>query len=117
MKHSDVVRHLRAMLFALQRARSITKEELVNAGWPEKTVQSVLENLMPWIHGNKCPVPALVSMLDRVDDGGRIDGMDFYNLVTVATLLQPILRFLIVTIGNDPDFPEWPDIQWAKGLE
>jgi hypothetical protein len=117
MKHSDAVRHLRAMLFTLQRARSITKEELVNAGWPEKTVQSVLETLLPWIHGDKCPVPALVKILDRVENGDRIDGMDFYNLVTIATLLQPSLLFLIGSIGNDLDFPKQPSIQWVKGWD
>lgn len=105
MNHEQAVAHLRAMLRALQKRRSLAAE----LDYPVE----VLEHLNPWIYGDKCPIPALAKLIDRAENGGRIRPLDFFNMVAIATTLEPSIGFLCRTNG-DPDFPERPDPHWLK---
>lgn len=110
MKHSEAVRHVRALAIGTQRARSIIRESSGDMS------EEMLAGLNPWLFGKGCILLALNKVIDRVDDGGEMTPNEFFNFVTIATRLEPSLSIVVATAG-DVDFPFEADVKWVAGWE
>jgi hypothetical protein len=115
MKQEDAVRHLRAMTTAIQRLRSIAKEQLSNEGYSQENIDDALGILFPWLFSEKCPLSVLMSALDDVENGKKLDTLFFSNMIFVATRLQPEIS--IIASSDDPDFPKDIGYDWLPGWE
>jgi len=87
MKHSEAVKHLTAMMVAVQKARSVIKEE-------SDLSDEALAEMFPWIMGDKCPLPTLVKILDSVDGGKKIEPIVYFNLMVALYRFMSPVRFL-----------------------
>lgn len=121
MKKSKAARNLRALLRGVQRLRSITAENgiIVNEAEADKLQMTTAQaaRVWPWVWGEKCIIDPLVKILDRYDDKAELDPLAFFNMVYVATSLEPMLS--AVAYMQDPDcpFPEEADINWLRGFD
>jgi hypothetical protein len=104
MNRTQALIHLRAMLFAVQKTRSILSESMGE----DATAQAVNADLSPWLFGPRSVLPALIKYLDRVEAGGPISGADFYNFMSIAARTPAII--VEAAIGDSP-LPE-PDFAW-----
>ena len=102
MNQTTARKILNAELITFQKTRSIMAEN---------GISEELADLFPWDLGPKCPVPALVKILDR----DKISGMDLYNLTTIAFQFCPNIWAGMEILLNET-LPE-PDKKWATGLE
>ena len=107
MTKDEAARHLRALLSAIQKLRSVSAETSI--------VDHISASMWPWVYGDKNILPAIVKMLDQYDETGELSGMDFYNIVYIATQLEPMLAMSAV-ISEDVDFPEETKTEWIIGL-
>ena len=114
MKHSEAEAHIRGLMLGVQRMRSIVREELGVES--DDTINDTLENLNPWVFGAKSILPALVKVLDRIDDGKQMTPQEFYNFVFIATDLEPELA-IVTSVVADKDFPLLTDMNWLRGWE
>jgi hypothetical protein len=105
MTRGKALKHLRTMLFAVQKARS----DLIEAVGDDDAGRAVNADLSPWLFGPKCILPALVKFLDRVESGGPIAGADFYNFMRIADRTPAILA---ITIIDGEPLPE-PELAWC----
>ena len=85
MKQSTAVRHLKVFMISLQKYRSNTLEAL---GYSP----DILATIMPWVFGEKCPLPFLQKILDRTDKTGTLQPSDYYNMMTI---LHSFMREII----------------------
>jgi hypothetical protein len=112
MNQEQAMELVNNLLFALQKMRSITIEELTNYGFEEKTVKSVVSDLVPWMHGEKGD--AFLSGLALVQDRGSITGMELYNFMTILHLLDRNLLMMVSALSQRM-YPK-PEITWVVEL-
>ena len=105
MTRTQALAHLRTMLFAVQKARSVLSESLGESA----TAQAVNADLSPWLFGPRSVLPALLKYLDRLEAGAPISGADFYNFMSIAARTPAIM--VDTAIGASP-LPE-PDLAWC----
>lgn len=109
MKQIQAVEHLREMLWAVQRARSMITETFGDLG------EDFLITLHPWLFGPKCVLPSLVTTVGEVETGGELTPQRFYNLMWITDKELAINTALFAT--NRKPLPE-PDINWiVEGWE
>lgn len=107
MKHSEAARHLEVLMMVLQKFRSNLEEEFIQ---DNPVAKKVVDDLEPWVTGDACPLPAIVTSLERYEKTDRIDGLFFHNMMMVVHRLQPSLKF-VAGVLYDHEFPE-PDLSF-----
>ena len=112
MKQSTAVSHLRAMMTAVQRVRSINAENgMVSIDDPLSAM------MWPYVYDpQKAILPTLSKLLDGVDETGKLAPLDYYNLIVIATQLEPLIG-VSASIYAGVDFPQTPDMNWVKGWD
>jgi hypothetical protein len=104
---------LRGLMYTVQRMRSSMCEELgVRPGNPpdaDATERLVNNDLFRWVLGDGCVLPALAGLVDRYDTTGVLVPMDLYNMLVIATRLQPeIGAFYEFFTKRSPDYVPLP---------
>lgn len=108
MKMSEAVQHLREMLWALQKYRSITMETLGPGTGDLYLSEEFAAEMWPWVFGEKCPLPALSKILDDVDSGNDLVPHDYYNMMTILERFMPEVKLAAVAIRGGATIPEGP---------
>ena len=113
MKHSEAAEIIRNALFCVQKVRSISEEQ--SEGDPVlKRVQRFLE---PKIHDDAYMLNPLLKLVARLDDGGQITPMEFYNMMTIMDKWGASVQVsYALAMGDGSTLPE-PDVQWIRGWE
>lgn len=119
MTEQEAVQHLREMMWALQRYRSITMETLGPGTGELHLSKKFAGELWPWVFGEKCPLPVLAKMIDDVEAGGSLALMDYYNMMTILDRFMPEVRMAaVVARGTDSTLPQGPpDVSILRGWE
>ena len=107
MDQTEAMKHLQALMHALQRYRSIIKENMTGISGIN---DEMLATLYPWIFGTKCPLIALQKVLDR----GSVNGSEFYNFMYIVHRFIPEIK-IVRLIETQEKFPE-PDTNWIMEL-
>jgi hypothetical protein len=104
MTQSEAREILQKAMRAFQRYRSTSMELGVGEAFFAKS-------MWPWVYGDKCPLPAIVKMLDRE----KIVPQEFYNIMFILYKFTPEVKMQgeIEQVLNDVrfEFPT-PDIRW-----
>lgn len=99
---AKAARDIRALLLALQRARSAIAESL-----SEDKVE-ISKEVLPWIMGRNGD--ALLKTLDRMlqhyEETGTVRGSEYFNLVLTVNHIQPALRMFLVSFAEYTEFPK-----------
>jgi hypothetical protein len=67
--------------------------------------------MWPWIFGDKCPLPALVKMLDGVEHGEPLAPGTYHNMITVLVQFMPEILPTAALLGIElPTEPPSLDI-------
>lgn len=111
MKHSEAVEHIRALRRVAQRARSITAEQF--DGMPAQS--EAFAQLQPWLFGPTSILDVALRVEDMIDGGAELRPLDFYNVMTIAAKIEPLINALRVLDGG-ASFP-LPDINWLRGWD
>ena len=82
MTNSTAATILKGLVFTIQRMRSILSEGDTGQG----------TGLLDWVVGDKCPLPALEKLLDAYARHGRVAPLDLYNMLIVATVIEPSIE-------------------------
>jgi len=102
LTQSHALDMLRGMLKLLLKARSSMREGAIDP--------NVLEDLYPWLFGDKCVLPALSGVIDRAEQSGTLSPMDFFNQMTVLYRFMPTLVAVApITLGSKLLPAEPPD--------
>ena len=89
MKKSDAAEHLNVVVISLQRYRGIGKE-LLGPGSAELSFgEGRMEELWPWIWGEKCPLPSIIRALDRYEDSGYLEAIAYHNFMVLLFMKMP----------------------------
>lgn len=97
MKQSTAISHLRRMLFLLQKFRSNSIEALLGSHLDvskdeRRIVKETLVFIHPWLFDDsKCPILALVDILDRVDRANILVPINYMNMMTILYRFLPEL--------------------------
>ena len=99
MKQSQAVKHLRVMMTTIQKMRSTMLGT--------DTDRALLNNLMKWVFDDVyCPLPTLADMIGRAEAGKYLSPQDFYNMMSIATVVEPAIN-----IASGSPLPK-PDFRW-----
>ena len=117
MKEQEAVAHLRTYMYYLQKYRSFGKETFGPGSGELCFPEGSMERIWPWVWGEKCPLPALIKVLDNVDNGNPLAPLDYYNLMFILLRFTPELMIIIrMKEGKYSTFPEdFPEIQDILG--
>lgn len=112
MKQSVAISHLRSMMQAIQRTRSINTEGGISADDPLAAI------MWPWLYDpKKAVLPILSKILDKVDETDTLKPLDYYNLMVIATQFEPLIGTVASMVGDHTDYPEEADMNWLRGWE
>lgn len=114
MKYSQAEKIVRNLLPIVQKFRSSAREaveHLAPEGTSSKVIDMALLDMYPWVFNDERLIRALSILNDRLDDGGIVTGMEFYNLMTIFYRFEPAAMFAIETAFNIK-LPQ-PDIRWS----
>lgn len=76
--NDEAIKHLTAMATAIQKYRSITREQGEDS--------AVLASINRWIWDDSwCPLPAITRIIDR----GRVGAQEFFNILFLVTERMP----------------------------
>jgi hypothetical protein len=106
VKQSEAVKHLKDLLFIMQKFRSNAKEAgLVSR--EDDPMTAVVTELMPWLFDDaKCPIPAIVKILDWESESGILSPLDYYNVMTILYRFLPTLVAAAPILLGDSSFPD-----------
>ena len=116
MKHSQAEHYIREALWCVQHLISIQKEQ--GQYIFGEAYDRVAADLMPWVfHPEKTLLHPLLQLTERMDNGGQVTGMEFYNIMFVIWRWGDIINIkLQMSTNNEEQFPE-PDPKWIMGWE
>ncbi len=111
MTKSRAIKILNIMTTTIQKMRSITRENGID--------DDLAEMVTPWIFGPKCPLLALITIVNKARATGELAPGDFFNMMAIAYRLQPeiaVFASLFVTQDTEPFPAEEPDYtQYLRG--
>lgn len=115
MKHSEAEKYIREALWCVQHLRSIAEEDVIQG---HEGMRKAVQGTMPWVFSDDTTLlKPLLIMVERLDNGGRISGMEFYNIMTVIHRFAEIVNIKLKFATNGTDsFPE-PKIEWVIGWD
>ena len=124
MKKSEAVQHLQNLRYAIQKLRSILREDGIIVKERSELLgltEEMASHMWPYVWGDRCLLPILERILDDYDEKEQLLPLDFYNQVVIATHLEPMLvtitNITLAINGKEPNFPEEVDINWLKGWD
>lgn len=111
MKQKEALEHLRGYMLALQKYRSTTALDISDL------TEEMKANGWPWVFGEKCPLSALSKIVGDVDDGEKLDPMNYYNMMFILYRFSPEILIAMDFLGvHMPD--EQPPVSIvAEGWE
>lgn len=113
MKHSQALTHVREMMIFLQKYRSNAAYEFDTDHNP--AMQKVLASLQKWVFDDRYQLlPTLSRLTQAAEDGGTIEPMSFFNLMTIAHRLQPEIASIALLYQHPLPYP---DPRWMLGWE
>lgn len=113
MKHSEAAEIIRNALWCVQKVRSISDEQ--SEGDPVlKRVQNFLE---PKIHDDRYMLKPLLKLVERLDAGGEVAPMEFYNMMVMIDRWGASVKVSYALAKEDGSTLPEPDIQWLRGWE
>lgn len=117
MNQTQAMEYINKLVIGFQRARSVSRENLTKGATlsekiSDRLVESILEDLNPWLFGAKGE--AFFKALLKTQEQGKVNGIDFFNFMTIIHRLDPTLQTLI-GILTETDFPE-PNIEVISQL-
>ena len=127
MKQETALKHLRLMMWCIQRFRANAMDPLfgpvVADGTPGlQLTESMVADMFPWIFGDKCPLEVLAKVIDGVEETGVLVPMDYYNFMFILDRFMPELRMVSVFYDRElpkderlPDGP--PNISILRGWD
>jgi len=106
MKQSEAAQHLREILFLYQKVRSNGTDPVFGIADEKQSpealaiTKALLIDIMPWVFDDqKCPIRALVRILDRVEEGEGLAPINYYNQMFVLYRFSPALPALAPLMG------------------
>lgn len=99
MKQELAVRQLRAYMLALQKYRS-------NIALDLDLPEPFKAEAWPWVFGDKCPLPQLSTVLDRVDNGADLNPFEYHNFMVILYRFSPELLAVIGFNEHELFMPE-----------
>lgn len=107
MKEQEAEQALRAILTAMQKMRSNAIEEL---GASEQAAR-IRAELMPWTYDDhKTPIQAISTALDLYAAGGHLQPLFVFNMLVVATVLEPAIAAAVELISDGYALPSSRDV-------
>ncbi len=116
MKYSQAEKYIRDALWCVQHLRSIAEEDIIDG---KPAMRAAVSHTIPWVFDEeKTLMHPLLTMVERMDKGGKIAGQEFYNIMFVIWKWAEIVSIKRMMSYQDPTmaFPE-PDIKWLLGWE
>ena len=112
MKQSTAISHLRNMMLAIQRLKSINAETgMISVDDP------FASTMWPYVYDpKKAVLPILSKLLDKADETDKLAPLDYYNMMVIATQLEPLIG-ATASIYAGIDFPQTADMNWLKGWD
>jgi hypothetical protein len=110
VNHAEALGHLRAMMTSTQKARSNLLEALEKVDDPDP--EELAEKTNPWLFGPKSVLPKLAELIPKYEKGAPISGMDFFNLMYVATKFEPSIGVITLTPLPIPDTAWIGEVWW-----
>lgn len=113
MKHSEAEQIIRNALWSVQKVRSISNEMSEN----DPVMYRVQRYLEPKIHDDRWMLNPLLKLVERLDNGGKLAPMEFYNMMIIIDKWGASVQVsYILATENADGFPE-PNIQWLRGWD
>jgi len=120
MTQDEAIKHLRAMMVGVQKLRSICDEDGTVTDRDVDGLHLTSEqasDVWKWIWGKNCVLSPLSKVIDRYEETNVLSPHDFYNMMYIATSLEPMIAFAAAVSAGDTDFPSEVDLQWLKGWD
>jgi len=114
MKQSVAMKHLRTMLFTIQKIRS-TMDENGEVKLDDQFSVEVASGMWKYIWGNKSVLPILSKVIDQSEETGKLEPLAFYNMMIIATEFEPLIMSAAGAI--DETFPAVASIYWLLGWD
>jgi len=113
---TEAAQYLRYMMLLIQKARSNAFDgglgsPLLDSHKPGRLdyTPELAAELMPYLFGDECPLPALVKILDSYERTGELAPIDFFNMMVILNqFLGPLAVF-----GAFYGYPEFPTVEEA----
>jgi len=107
-----LIEALQQLAIAYQQVRSVHQENF--SRWPMETV----EELFRWTRGAKCPLPAIVKLLDARDRWDRETYSGVYNLLSAAYQFSPEVVIHCHTMARFAGVPSplWEELPNIKDI-
>jgi hypothetical protein len=112
VNHAEALGHLKTMMVSTQKARSNVIESLEGIG--DRDPEQLAETTNPWLFGPKSVLPKLVELIPKYEKGAPISGMDFFNLMYVATKFAPEIGVISLNPLPEPDHAWVGEVWWPK---
>jgi hypothetical protein len=81
MTQAEAREILEKTMHAFQRYRGFSSDMGIGESWLSK-------GMWPWVFGEKCPLPAIIKMLDR----DKIVPAEFYNIMFILYQFTPEVK-------------------------
>lgn len=104
MEQEKALKHLREMIWALQRYRSIAMETLGPGTGELHLSEKLAAEMWPWVFGEKCPLPVLVKMVDS----GKVTPADYYNMMFILHRFMPEVKLASTVQRGTHTIPKGP---------
>ncbi len=104
MTQEEALKHLQEMIWALQRYRSITMEQLGPETGELHLSEEMAAEMWPWVFGEKCPLSVLVKMVDS----GKVAPNDYYNMMFILDRFMPEVKLAATVWRGTHTIPEGP---------
>jgi hypothetical protein len=124
MKQSVAIQHLRTMLLGVQKLRSILSEDHMignDPSYPLSMTEQQAGDVWKWIWGKNCIIPILAKVIDNAETKGKLQPMDFYNMMTIACRLEPMIGTVAgiveASATGSLTFPTEASISWLSGWD
>lgn len=118
MTQEEADETIRKLLPIVQKFRSNSREAVEKYapdGTNDNTINMALEGMFPWIFDDKKLMGALNILSNRIEDGGHVTGMEFYNLMYIFDSFESDAKAAI-EIAFQIELP-LPNTQWAIGFQ
>lgn len=115
MKHSEAEKYIRNAFWCVQHLRSIAEEDLIQG---DKAMRKAVQGTIPWVFSDdKTLLHPLTKIVERLDNGGKVSGMEFYNIMTAIHRFAEVINLkLMFSTHGDDKFPE-PKMEWVLGWD
>lgn len=129
MDKANAARHLRTFMWMAQRARDNATDPLFGFVVPEgehrpglQITATMIADMMPWLFGDRCVLPALDKILRGYDKTGELAPLDYYNQMFILDRFLSAFKAFHALFDGElskarqiPDGP--PSIELMRGWD